>query len=340
MTAGSKRGRAAPSESQLIGVLSGVFAGAGHQPQVTLGIGDDAACLRFSGNLVVSVDAQVEGTHFRREWVSLEDTGYRSFQAAISDLAAMGASPFAAVSHLTLPRDFTAAELRRLTRGQQSAAQEADCPIVGGNLSRGPEISVVTTVLGRASRCLSRAGAVPGDEVWLLGEVGLARAGLELLLRGKRLGSRAARRALLAWRRPRARLESGRGLVGRAHACMDLSDGLGSDAPRLAAASGVRLEIDSDALGAALPRELHDISRSLDRAALELACEGGEDYALLATGPRKRRPTEAVPIGRVCEGAGAWLLVNGKPRPLSGGFDHFALESAPARARKVRSPDR
>lgn len=339
MTAGTKRDRRAPSESQLIGVLSGVFARGAHAPQVTVGIGDDAACLRFSGNLVASVDAQVEGTHFRREWVSLEDIGYRSFQAAISDLAAMGASAVAALSHLTLPRDFTAAELRRLTRGQQSAAQECDCPMVGGNLSRGSGISVVTTVLGRATRCLSRAGAVPGDEVWLLGEVGLARAGLELLLTGKRPRSRAALRALQAWRRPRARLESGRLLVGRAHACMDLSDGLGSDAPRLAQASGVRLEVDAASLRAALPPELHDLSRSLDRAALDLACEGGEDYALLAAGPRKRRPAEAVSIGRVCEGAGAWLVVDGDARPLSGGFDHFARQSAP-RAQDVRSRDR
>src|SRR5690606_16397498 len=100
--------------------------------------GDDAAVLSLpAGKLVISVDAQVEGTHFALPWLTLGDIGYRSFQAAISDLAAMGAQPVGAVAHLTLPRGFSAEKLRRLASGQRDAALEHGCPIVGGNLSRG-----------------------------------------------------------------------------------------------------------------------------------------------------------------------------------------------------------
>lgn len=177
MSGRAKRSEAQSSESQLVGVLSRVFRHDAAAPNVMLGIGDDAACLRFTGKLVVSVDAQVEGTHFRLEWLDLKDLGFRSFQAAISDLAAMGATPVAAVSHLTLPADFRPAELRRLSLGQEQAAAATACPVIGGNLSRGSELSVVTTVLGRAKRYVTRSGARPGDEVWLLGEIGLAPCG-------------------------------------------------------------------------------------------------------------------------------------------------------------------
>ncbi|MEZ4375733.1 MAG: thiamine-phosphate kinase [Polyangiaceae bacterium] len=314
-----------PSEAQLIAVLSREFS-QGVGQQVSVGIGDDAAVLRFSGNLVVSVDGQVEGTHFRREWLSLGEIGYRSFQAAISDLAAMGAVPVGAVSHLTLPRRFSGAELRRLTRGQAQAAQETACPVVGGNLSRGAELSVVTTVLGRATRCLRRSGARPGDELWLVGEVGLARAGLELLASESALRSASARRALRRWRRPRALLAAGRALVGKAHACLDVSDGLARDAQNLASASGVRVDIHAEKLEGALSADLIRLARSLGLSPLALACEGGEDYALLASGPRRRRPTEAKLIGAVSAGEGAFLVEDGASKPLSGGFDHFGVD--------------
>ncbi|MCA9643533.1 MAG: thiamine-phosphate kinase [Polyangiaceae bacterium] len=316
--------RSTPTEAELIGVLTREFASVDGAAHVALGIGDDAACVRFSGNLVVSVDGQIEGTHFRREWLGLDDVGYRSFQAAISDLAAMGASPVAAVAHLTLPERFSTAELRRLTRGQAEAAQATSCPVVGGNLSRGPELTVVTTVLGKATRCLSRSGARPGDELWLLGEVGLARAGLELLSASTPVRSVATRRAVSAWRRPRALLDAGRGLVGKAHACLDVSDGLARDARNLAVASGVRVEIHAEALGAALSIDLGKAARTLGVSPLWLACEGGEDYALLAAGPSRRRPAEAKVIGAVRAGDGAHWVEAGGSKPLTGGFDHFS----------------
>lgn len=171
---------------------------------------------------------------------------------------------------------------------------------------------------------MRRDTARSGDELWILGEIGMARAGLELLTRNAKLKTRAARRALNAWRRPQALVREGRDLVGRARACMDLSDGLGRDAGSLAEASGVRVELDAVELERALSPELVSVARSLGVSALALAIEGGEDYALLASGPAKRRPAEAKVVGTVRMGSGAWLRRDDQCLPLAGGFDHFA----------------
>lgn len=311
------------SEQALIAALTAQLAPTA-DGRVVVGIGDDAAVLSLpAGQLVISVDAQVEGTHFALPWLTLADVGYRSFQAAISDLAAMGARPVGAVAHLTLPQGFSSARLGKLVGGQRDAALEQACPIVGGNLSRGTGLSVVTTVFGRASKPLLRQGARVGDEVWLLGDIGLARAGLLLLSRGLRTRSAAATRARAAWRRPKARVGLGIQLVGKASAAIDISDGLAKEAEQLAAASQVRLEIERASLERALPRGLGALGALLDEPALALGLRGGEDYALLATGAARHRPEQAVAIGRVVRGQGAWLSAEGAVAPLGAGFDHF-----------------
>jgi thiamine-monophosphate kinase len=314
------------SERQWVERLRERFAvGAG---QVQLGIGDDAAVLDSSSDArVCSVDASVEGVHFDLRYLSLADVGYRSFQAAISDLAAMGAEPVAALSALILPAGLSATDLDELTLGQRAASRECECPIVGGNLSRGTELSLTTTVLGSASLPLARSGARPGHQLWLLGRVGLAAAGLACLRLGRRGsddGERAAiARCVQAWRRPHALLEQGRQLAGRASAAIDLSDGLATDARQLARASGVRIVLEREQLRAALDPSLMVAGRALRRSPLQLALYGGEDYALLATGPSTRRPEGALVIGWVTRGQGAVLAWPGYRAPLARGYDHL-----------------
>ncbi len=293
--------------------------------EVTLGIGDDAAVLEPpSLPLVLTVDASVEGTHFERSLLALEEVGARAFEAALSDLAAMGARPLAALSALNLPRGFSARELERLTRGQANASRRCRCPIVGGNVARGPSLSLTTVALGVAERPLTRAGAKPGDECWLVGDVGLAAAGLALLRRRRvRLGAEATR-CIEAWRRPRALLTRGIALAGLARAAIDVSDGLAGDAGRLAGASGCRLLIEEQALRRALPRELAAAAAMLGQDPLELALAGGEDYALVAAGASARRPRWARRIGRFTRGRGGYLeRADGSRLPLGSGFDHF-----------------
>jgi len=310
---------------------------------VRLGIGDDAAVVALEeGACVASVDASVEGVHFERGLLTFEDVGYRAFQAAVSDLAAMGATPVAALSALILPRDITSGDVDELTRGQASASLASDCPIVGGNISRGAELSVTTTVLGRSNQPLCRSGARAGEQLWVVGSLGLAAAGLACLrssaarfMRPGPLGLAAARavssegqrraveRCVRAWRRPEALLARGRQLVGIASAVIDVSDGLAADAWQLARASGVRLVIERARLRAALDQELLGASRALKRSALHFALYGGEDYALLVTGPSCRRPPWANVIGHVTRGAGAMLAAHGTLTPLGRGYDHL-----------------
>jgi thiamine-monophosphate kinase len=303
-----------------------------HSAEVELGIGDDAAVLKSAGRWLWTVDTAVEHVHFERGWLSCADLGYRSFQAAASDVCAMGGSPFAALSSVIFPPGFGAAELRELSRGQRAAAQSVGSAIIGGNLARGAELSVTTTVVGHVNRPLLRSGARVGDELWLCGGVGLAAAGLRLLQGGVLRGSSAAERAALrAFRRPRAQLVCGLRLARAAHAAIDISDGLAGDARHLAEASDVELLIDLDALSATLSPALQLLAPRFGASALELALYGGEDYALLATGPKRARLRDAHVIGSVGEGHGVWLWDGRRRRRAARGFEHTSAGTSGAR---------
>jgi thiamine-monophosphate kinase len=309
------------SEFAAISQLQRLFRSRGRRVEV--GIGDDAAVLKLKGRLVWTVDTAVEHVHFERAWLSLGDLGWRSFQAAASDVCAMAGTPIAALSSVIFPANFGAAELKQLARGQRAAARALGCPIVGGNLSRGSELSITTTLLGEATRPLLRNGAKPGDELWLCGDLGLAAAGLRLLQRGFLRGKVvAARRALRAFRRPHAQLSAGLSLARRAHAAIDISDGLAGDAAHLARESGVRLVIDTGALEATLSSALCSLALELKLSALQLALYGGEDYALLAAGPSRARPDSARVLGRVEPGRGVWLADGQRLTRAGPGFQH------------------
>lgn len=319
--------RARPGEFSLIAGLARELSQVSSRA-VELGIGDDAAVLRVGKErLVVTVDDQVEGVHFDLRWLSVADVGYRALQAAASDLAAMGAEPVAAVASLRAPRGFPESRLRELARGQAAAARELGCPVVGGNVARDSHLAVTTTVLGRVERPLLRRGARPGDELWVMGELGLARAGLLLHQLRPRLPRRlaaVARLAKRAWARPRALLSEGRALRGRARAALDVSDGLAGDVQHLAAASGVKAVIAAASLTTFVTEELAWLGDLLGEPGVALALNGGEDYALLAAGPRARRPAGAKVIGRIERGRGSELeLETGQRLALSSGFDHF-----------------
>ena len=275
------------SELERIALLRRALAEPG-DGRVLLGIGDDAAVLAAPGApLVWTVDAAVEGVHFRRELLSLADLGYRATMAAASDLAAMGAAPLGLLAALVLPPWVSDGDLEALAKGQREAATELGTAVIGGNLARGAELSITTTALGTAARPLTRAGARPGDAIWMAGPVGLAAAGLAALECGAE--ANATSTAVAAWRRPRARLAEGLRASGRASAAIDVSDGLARDAGHLARASGVRVVLDATCLAG---DELRAAAAALGRDPLALALHGGEDYALVV----------ALPAGEALEG--------------------------------------
>ncbi|HMJ54807.1 MAG TPA: thiamine-phosphate kinase [Polyangiaceae bacterium] len=298
---------------------------------VTVGIGDDAAVLApDSASLVWTVDAAVEGVHFRRDWMSLEDIGFRSLMAAASDLAAMGARPRGVLSALVLPADFGDEALDRLMRGQAEAAAELGTAVVGGNLARGIELSITTTLLGSAVKPLLRAGAMPNDVVVVAGPLGLAAAGIEALRNGR--GGGAVERAIAVYRRPRALIEESVAAAPRARAAIDLSDGLALDASRLAVESGVGIMLQAESVLAAGGPELLAAAAALSLDPLDLALYGGDDYAVLMTfGPGEVAPPFTA-IGTCIAGNGIVLRrANGA---LSGvdprGYDHFQHATAPS----------
>lgn len=302
---------------------------AGARPRgVALGNGDDAAVLEplaEGERLVVSVDACVEGTHFLRAWLTLRDVGARATMAAASDLAAMAARPVAAVSSIVVPPALSDEELEELARGQADASRALGLPFVGGNLTRGAQLSLGTTVLGATRVVLTRSGARAGDLVCLAGEVGMAGAGRLVLERGldpAALGVGPA--AVEHFRRPRALLEEGLSASG-ATACIDVSDGLALDASRLGRASRVTLVLDESAL---VSPALAEVARALGEDPQHLALGGGEDYALLATFPPGAVPSTFTVIGRCADERPGQPLccvdARGRERALPpSGFDHF-----------------
>ncbi len=294
-------------------------------PRVLLGVGDDAAVLAAPGEpLVWTIDASVEGVHFRRDWMSLEDVGYRATMAAASDLAAMGATPLALLAGLVLPADFEDADLDALVAGQRAAAEAIGAPLVGGNLARGGELSITTTALGHTPTALSRTGARPGDVIAIAGPVGLAGAGL--LATERRLATAALAPALAAFRRPRARIAEGLAARGIARASIDVSDGLAHDLAQMARASGVAAVVDPACLVGA---ELAEAATALGADPLELALRGGEDYALVVALPSGLALAGFTVIGvfapRDARGADVVLRrADGRAVVIdTDGFDHF-----------------
>lgn len=301
------------SETARLAMLREVF---GALPSPDLGVGDDAAVLHDPRPLVVTVDAAVEGVHFRRDLLGLEDASSRACEAAMSDVAAMGATLEGAGCGLllawTLPTDLDDGDLLALARGAERAARRVGARVVGGNLSAGPALSLTTTVLGRCDGPpLRRDGARPGDIVAVSGPLGLAARGLRALLTGDAVDGVA----VSAWRGPRARLDLAAQLARVATACIDVSDGLALDAARLAQASGVGLDLDLTALRALVTPDVRD----------EDIFHGGEDYELLATGPAGAFLAGCHRIGVVRAGEGVWVSAGGESQRLSPrGWDHFS----------------
>lgn len=288
-----------------------------------VGIGDDGALLDVpaGSRLVVSTDSTVQDVHFRREWLEPAEIGWRATMAALSDLAAMGASPLGLLLALTVPDDWRAA-LPAIASGVGAAAAHTGTPIVGGDLTTGERLSLAITVLGHTPRPLARSAARPGDTLYLTGALGGPGAALAAWRRGGR--PRAEDRARFA--HPEARLDAGTWMVRQgAHAAVDISDGLAGDARHLAAASGVRCVLDLDAVPCAPGVPVRE------------ALVSGEEYELLVAAPAldvtafaaAQRGLALHAVGRVeampGDAAGELVAEEGGQRvALPGGHDHFA----------------
>ncbi|HET7418652.1 MAG TPA: thiamine-phosphate kinase [Solirubrobacterales bacterium] len=309
-------------------------------PHVTLGSGDDAAITVPPGATATSVDAIVEGVHFRRGEATPQLIGRKALATALSDLAAMGAGPGEAYVVLGAPADLEEAEFLALLDGLLGVTGECGATLAGGDLTRAPALTLAVTVVGHAPRAedlVSRGGAEEGDVLVLTGELGGAAAG-RLLLDDPSLAAALAGPIAEGLRArqldPSPRLRSGRALAAAgATAMIDLSDGLAGDAGHVAEASGKRLQIEAGSLP--LAPGVTEVAAAAGRDPLELAVSGGEDYELLAALPAQRleEASAAVaaageatltPIGEVLSGTGVEIRLPGGGLLETQGYDHFA----------------
>lgn len=318
--------------------LAAAGAGARDGERIVIGSGDDAAVTVPGGATATSVDAIVEGVHFRREWSTPQEIGHKALAAALSDLAAMGAEPGEAYVWLGLPEGFGRSECLQLADGIAGLAARHRVAVLGGDITAAPVLALAATVVGHAAEpgtLVGRDRAGEGELVCVTGELGAAAAGLRLLESG--LEPSAARGAeadaLTRLLRPEPRLEAGRLLAeAGATAMIDLSDGLGADAAQLAAASEIGIEIDLERVPvAASAREL---AGEHDWELAELIT-GGEDYELLCTLPADaldgaREALSAAgeidlsPIGQADGSEGARIRRSDGRRVPAGGHDHLA----------------
>lgn len=297
----------------------------GTAPPGELWIGDDAAVLAAPrGQLLLTADVTVAGVHADLELVSISDMGWRAMVSALSDVAAMGGRPRAAVVSVAGPPD---TDLDGLYDGLSEVAAQSKCPVVGGDLSSAPVLTVGVAVLGAVAGGpgpVTRHGANRGDAILVTGPLGGSAAGLRMLRAAGGPGDTGRHLpAVIAHLRPRPRLDEGEAArLSGVSAMVDVSDGLLADLSHMAAASQVGWELSNVPV--------------FEGATHDEACSGGEDYELVMTSGDPDAVLSAfasaglrapVIVGR-CVADPSIRLVEGVAAPAAGGWEHsFAAVS-------------
>ena len=302
-------------------------------PSVSVGVGDDGAVVvpQADRSLVVVVDTLVCGVHYPLDFPAA-DVGYRALAVNLSDVAAMGGTPRWMTLALTLV-EADETWLADFAGGLFEAASEYGVALIGGDTTRGAQTVISVQLLGdlRPDAVLTRAGAAPGDDIYVTGTVGDAAGGLALLQDKSRERSGEDAACLLRrFSRPTARVAVGAAIAGLATAAIDLSDGLGTDLAKLLHASGMAGTIDL----ALLPLSPSLRATFGDELAGDFALDGGDDYELCFTA----NPTEharlmdvarqqgvaVTRIGGVQDGAGLNCSKDGRTVPYRDrGYRHF-----------------
>jgi thiamine-monophosphate kinase len=293
---------------------------------VVVGPGDDAAVVSpGSGELVLTTDSMIEGVHFRNELTTPRDLGYKAIAVNVSDVAAMAASPRFAMCALALTDAIDSGWVVELAGGMRECCDEFGLTLVGGNLSRGSEVSIVVTVTGEVvpGRAVRRDGARPGDRLVVTGSLGGSAAGLRVA--SQRSWSDDEHDALRRYMRPTPRVgEAGILSTHGVTSMMDVSDGLAIDLSRLCRASGIGARVEIGRV------PVHPAATAAE------ALGGGEDYELLASLPDSDAVEDArselregfgvslSDIGAIIEGGLVAVDDDGAERPMTiEGWDHF-----------------
>jgi thiamine-monophosphate kinase len=318
-------------------------------PGVSVGIGDDSAVLTMTpgGSLLVTTDLVIESIHFRRQYATPADIGWKAMAVNLSDIAAMGGTPRFAVVALACAAETPVEEIDALYEGLYAAAAPHGVSIIGGDTSASPDGWIVNvTVLGEINRIPRlRSAALPGDLIAVTGTLGASAAGLacfESPLPPPALAREDLDTVRQAHLRPTPRVAEGRwlGAADGVHAMIDCSDGLAADLGHVAAESGVGARVWLDRLP--VSPAVHRVAAALGRNPITLAATGGEDYELLVTLQPARFETLAAELkaatGTFLTAIGEILVSSSwglqfldsqqRPVPIGRGFDHFRKRSA------------
>ena len=310
------------------------------------GIGDDCAVLEKDSDRswLVSMDTLVETVHFDLRWHPSEKLGRKAVAVNVSDISAMGGKPVFILLSLGLPQAFDPSWVHAFSEGLSGACKEYGCLLIGGDTVLSREGVIITiTVIGEvpADEVIYRSGALPGDTIWVSGELGLAAAGLELCQSGVKYNAQSLQVLVESHLNPQPRIRLGRLLAKSrlAHAMMDLSDGLATDLSHLCKQSGVGAILHSQLLPTS--PALSEASRLLQQDPLDLMIKGGEDYELVLTAKADATPeilalskkvgVQVTQVGEIDDKQGVRLLM---PESASSqqkevnvsfsGFDHFS----------------
>ncbi len=309
-----------------------------------VGIGDDCAVLETLQTPVVTIDTLVEGVHFRRDWTTPRALGRKAMAVNLSDLAASGARPVAALVSLSVGERDDFAWIEALYQGFEDAARQFDFTVAGGDTTKSPRdlvisVALVGEVWDQKRGAILRSGAEIGDVLLVTGNLGDAAAGLAILRAENTAIPTATRDTLLKrHHEPTPRLEWMKRLLeldaDAIHAGLDLSDGLTGDAAHLAKRSNVTVRIDANLLP--ISPQCREAAQVLQFDALEWALSGGEDYELLlAVAPEKSAPImkkaremgiALTEIGECVSQSGEISVVthqNGKIRAPTRAWTHF-----------------
>ena len=294
------------TESEVIALLAQVFASS--NPNLEVGIGDDAAVIRTSNRTVITTDMAVEGVHFRLEWSSAFEIGRKITAANLADVFSMGAKPTFLVVAVSLTGNEDLEWIKNLAKGILFEANLVGAAVVGGDLAKGADITIAITALGEVERAILRSGAQVGDQIYLSNVPGWSRAGLAILDKGLVIESESAKRAVAAFRAPTLNYAYAANLTN-ATAMSDNSDCLMTQAEQMAVASNVEFAIDLKLFEEATEfAELRALSHEIGISISDLVLGGGEDHVFMATG----HDLPGLLIGQVKSGSGLTIRGNEK----------------------------
>jgi thiamine-monophosphate kinase len=295
---------------------------------IVKGVGDDCAVLDCAPDtyLLVTVDMMVENSHFSLAWHSPYQVGKKLMEVNVSDIVAMGGTPRWAFISLALAPDTEVEFMDEFYRGLYASARRHGVALVGGDTTHGREMALNLALVGDVEKQFVRyrSGARPGDHICVTGTLGKSEAGLKLLQQGNKTGY------LAGYLEPKCRrAEEGKTIARRAHAMIDVSDGLGSEVAHLCEESGTGARIDWEAIP--LSRETIDAAREVGGNPHHYALYGGEDFELVFTIPPeqyeglRREFSDFTVVGEILpKEDGLFILKDGRKLEVKKGYDHFA----------------